>query len=821
MADKGRWSIVNPAGEEVTFLSREELVQAVLEDDIEPHAESIPPEQPNAEATSPAQQRPETGSNPPRTGSMPHEPARTGSMPHEPARTGSMPHEPARTGSMPHEPARTGSMPPDQTRAGSVPPVRTSRPTPLDRLTPPGNRTTPAPRFTPPNRLTPESTDPSVAPLPRDALIPPETTTSPRISEFAGDESDDGARPSADELQRASADEVQRVSLDEVQLSSAKVPLGERVTADELEAPPSLGAGEAPRSTGDMAPRSTGDMAPRSTGDVAPLSTGDAMPLSLSDVLPPSSLVGHVSSPSTGDVSPPSIGEAMPLSLSDVMPPSAGNEPTLQITRGLIAPAPPSPPSSPPAASRQSPPEDEGSPLSLSEVGGAFAPPSENLDAKHVKGAAERPADGDVSDDEETVRNVDVEAALKDERTADIPQGLKRVTPPPPLPLDRRPSKSSLVPPLPIRPSNALVRERERDEPRGPARSSITSATRVEAPTSTVVITDRRTPTPRPSKAPERARITAPSLPPPDIIPDAPASSRETSPSTAERTPVAATTTASPSRRATWIIPVALVGIGAAFWIGSRMNRDASHETAPTNQQPQLETPAATEPAPAPPSPPAAPTETAAATPAAASSAPSTPQADPAESAAPTASSPPATPDTPATAQAPAATGASPAPVAVTPTPTPAASSKAPAAATDKPHPTPPPTGAVTAPTPPGNEASGPMLRRAAAVMRSGDYAAARQLYQTLLQKEPKNPEVLSGLGDTSRALGDKAGARGYYVRALDASSTFLPALLGLADTEWDLGDRVSAQKHYKDLLEHQPNAPERARQRAKGLGAP
>src|SRR5436309_948150 len=46
MAEKGQWSIVNPSGEEVTFPSREELRKAVLDDEIEPQAESIPPDPP-------------------------------------------------------------------------------------------------------------------------------------------------------------------------------------------------------------------------------------------------------------------------------------------------------------------------------------------------------------------------------------------------------------------------------------------------------------------------------------------------------------------------------------------------------------------------------------------------------------------------------------------------------------------------------------------------------------------------------------------------------------------------------------------------------
>ena len=39
---KRQWSIVNPEGEEVSFHSREELRQAVFDDELEPQVDSIP-----------------------------------------------------------------------------------------------------------------------------------------------------------------------------------------------------------------------------------------------------------------------------------------------------------------------------------------------------------------------------------------------------------------------------------------------------------------------------------------------------------------------------------------------------------------------------------------------------------------------------------------------------------------------------------------------------------------------------------------------------------------------------------------------------------
>ncbi|WP_394843824.1 hypothetical protein LZC95_43085 [Pendulispora brunnea] len=561
----------------------------------------------------------------------------------------------------------------------------------------------------------------------------------------------------------------------------------------------------------------------------------------------------------------PSEGEVA----DDAEPPSSAgemmDEPTLQFSRPL---------SVPPMPSRKSPPEDEASPLSLSEVGGVEAPPSlesfeheekseddaedaqdakASQDAKDAKDAKDETGEKDAKvekivvspddsvsltlplvgpgslkaaneekgnddDDEEDEKTAEMEVEASELETEDGPETLKRPaaaaavvreTTPPPLPVsgstaDRRSSKPAL-PPLPAS-----------------ARASVAPPLQ------------RLSPPPRISLKPEtlrpvRGSISPPSLPPPDIIPDAPA------PAAAAATAPAAVAAAkvepkspSPMRKPSWIVPIALVGIGVAFWLSTKSNHVPAPESA-TKEPKAAETQApTTESPPGAASPVNAVSSTAMVTPA--PSADEAPRAiEPSEPAAAVAAS--ITPG----ANAPGASSAPPANLAQAPTPpspaspSPASPSPAsPSAATpEKPHPGAPTPAANPAPAgPPGvviaaNDPLGPTLRRAAQVQRNGDYATARQIYQALVQKEPKNPEVLTGLGDTSRALGDKAGARSYYTRALAASSSFLPALLGLADTEWDLGDRAAAQKHYADIVEHHTNAPERARQRAKASVTP
>ncbi|WP_394833349.1 tetratricopeptide repeat protein [Pendulispora rubella] len=633
MADKGRWSIVNPAGEEVTFESRDDLKRAVLDDEIEPHAESIPPDPP-AEA------------------------APADAAPAETAPADAAPPEAAPPEAAPAEAAR-----PDERPAVT----QSNRPTPF---------------------------------------------------------------------------------------------MGEAEVLD-AEARASVSNGRAA-------------------------------------MLPSESEIAEDAEP------PSSAGEMM-------------DEPTLQYSKPL---------SVPPMPSRKSPPEDESSPLSLSEVGGVEAPPSvetfeqaersdddtNDAQSAHVEKIVISPDDSvsltlplvgpgsvkavtegkddedDEEDDDEKTAEMEVEASELE--GDDGPQTLKR---PSATVIVREPTPTP--PPLPV---NVAAGDRRSSKPALPPLPASTRA-------SAAPPLQRLSPPPRISLKPEtippvRGSITRPSLPPPDIIPDGP-------PAAAAPVPAPATAAVAAKkasiRKPSWIVPIALVGVGIAFWLGTKSNHVPAPESATKDPKP-AETQA---------------TPTAEATPVAVSS---STMATPAPSAAPEEpphAIEPSVPSEPATASA--------APVASTPPASVAPSAVPPAAQPATPEkPATPRPSASTPSGPPGsviaaNDPLGPMLRRAAQVQRNGDYGTARQIYQQLLQKEPKNPEVLAGLGDTSRALGDKASARSYYARALDASSSFLPALLGLADTEWDLGDRAAAQKHYAAIVEHHTNAPERARQRAKASVTP
>jgi tetratricopeptide (TPR) repeat protein len=107
--------------------------------------------------------------------------------------------------------------------------------------------------------------------------------------------------------------------------------------------------------------------------------------------------------------------------------------------------------------------------------------------------------------------------------------------------------------------------------------------------------------------------------------------------------------------------------------------------------------------------------------------------------------------------------------------------------------------------------------RAALAARRKGDFATAKQLYESALSKNPGDSEALAGLGDTLRATGDSAGAIAKYRAALSVNPKFLPAQLGLADTLWDSGQRGEAQAKYQEIsTSYAPElVPDRVKQRA------
>jgi len=520
--------------------------------------------------------------------------------------------------------------------------------------------------------------------------------------------------------------------------------------------------------------------------------------------------------------------DAPPVSLSDM------DEPTLQFTKPLSAP---------PTATRASPAEDEGSPLSLSEVGGSEDAP-EALSG--VSEAPTKPFMADEEDEEDEEDEADEKAVDEDtapqvdaKTVATVLSGAASGPASPKASLldevetetPKRPSRMTTPPPLPVSALNATTSEGRASRPSIPrlstdnaraSKPSVLPPLQPPAKPGPSVLPPRLSPPPKP---PGAMRPTAPSLPPPDIVPDfsTPGEVRESPPPPAPATsspepnvaearkPLPAAPVRETSKKPSWLIPVLLVGIGIAFWLGSR-NRAPATENPEVGGLPRptfnADAPKETASA-ALPQPPA--------TPATGAAAPAAPAASEGENASTAAAQ--ETQAVPAEPEPVAPSSAAPAPVASAASSAPKVSAAPSAPPSNKPRTTPP--AANNAAPVINGEGVGPLLRRAAAVQRTGDYGAAREIYLSLLQKEPKNAEVLSGLGDTSRALGDKSSAKSYYVRALDASSSFMPALLGLADTEWDLGERVSAQKHYADLVEHNPNAPDRVQRRARGIIGP
>ena len=96
-------------------------------------------------------------------------------------------------------------------------------------------------------------------------------------------------------------------------------------------------------------------------------------------------------------------------------------------------------------------------------------------------------------------------------------------------------------------------------------------------------------------------------------------------------------------------------------------------------------------------------------------------------------------------------------------------------------------------------------MQSAALALRRADFNGARQIYQSVVDRNPTDSEAIAGLGDVARLQGDSNGALGAYRRAIAVNPSYLPALLGLADTQWEGGDRASAAKTYVDIVDRFP----------------
>jgi tetratricopeptide (TPR) repeat protein len=96
-------------------------------------------------------------------------------------------------------------------------------------------------------------------------------------------------------------------------------------------------------------------------------------------------------------------------------------------------------------------------------------------------------------------------------------------------------------------------------------------------------------------------------------------------------------------------------------------------------------------------------------------------------------------------------------------------------------------------------------MQAAAQALRKADYPRARQIYGSIVDRNPNDSEALSGLGDVSRQQGNLGAAIADYRRAIAVNPSYLPALLGLADTEWASGDRAKASHDYGDIVDRFP----------------
>ena len=101
-----------------------------------------------------------------------------------------------------------------------------------------------------------------------------------------------------------------------------------------------------------------------------------------------------------------------------------------------------------------------------------------------------------------------------------------------------------------------------------------------------------------------------------------------------------------------------------------------------------------------------------------------------------------------------------------------------------------------------------PQLERAYEAMQRNDLTTAREIYQSLLQREPNHRDALLGLAtiDVKRGNYDTAEAR--YLRLLDLDPRDSYAQAGLLALRGQL-DPVASESRIKNLLASQPDSPQ------------
>jgi tetratricopeptide (TPR) repeat protein len=115
-------------------------------------------------------------------------------------------------------------------------------------------------------------------------------------------------------------------------------------------------------------------------------------------------------------------------------------------------------------------------------------------------------------------------------------------------------------------------------------------------------------------------------------------------------------------------------------------------------------------------------------------------------------------------------------------------------------------------------------IQAAAMAVKTGQLVRARQIYESIVTRNPGDSEALAGLGDIARLDGDPPLAISRYKRAIAVNPSYLPALLGLADTQWSSGDKGSAVHGYSEIVDRFPEGtyPAYVKQRSEsGVAAP
>jgi len=97
------------------------------------------------------------------------------------------------------------------------------------------------------------------------------------------------------------------------------------------------------------------------------------------------------------------------------------------------------------------------------------------------------------------------------------------------------------------------------------------------------------------------------------------------------------------------------------------------------------------------------------------------------------------------------------------------------------------------------------LLSRANEQLQGGSSRRAKQLFQRVLDREPRSSEALTGLGWAELNSGNPAGAKRKFKDALEANPSFGDAYIGLGHAQRQLGKPRKALDAYETYLENFP----------------